>query len=88
MMTEEEIDKEVANFFHPNSTVSKSLSIKRLAICETCYRFQKTLRICKECTCFMPFKTRMDYVDCPLGKWYGSVDGEFTRQKSQRINDY
>ena len=38
-MTEEEIDKEVANFFHPNSTVSKSLSIKRLAICETCYRF-------------------------------------------------
>jgi len=64
-MTEEEIELEMPNCY----TVPKYLSLERLTICGVCDRFIKTLKVCRECTCFMPFKTRMDYVDCPLGKW-------------------
>lgn len=45
------------------------ISEKRLAICETCDRFDKEKRKCLECGCFMEYKTLLPFVHCPLHKW-------------------
>lgn len=44
-------------------------SSERYKICEACDRFNSTLKICKECGCFMPAKVMIPIVSCPLGKW-------------------
>lgn len=41
----------------------------RLAICETCDRFNKDSRTCQQCGCFMPLKTVMANMACPIDKW-------------------
>jgi len=40
----------------------------RMNICRSCPRLN-SLNFCMECSCFMPFKTRMDSAKCPLEKW-------------------
>jgi hypothetical protein len=43
-------------------------SVDRMEICKGCDRLN-SLNICKECSCFMPFKVRIQSVSCPIGKW-------------------
>jgi len=45
-------------------------SEKRMEICKSCDRFQDTVKICKECGCFMPIKVKFIASECPLGKWH------------------
>lgn len=45
------------------------ISEKRLEICKTCDKFNKTNSQCAECGCFMDYKTLLPYVSCPLDKW-------------------
>jgi hypothetical protein len=41
----------------------------RMAICNSCNKLLKPVKICKECNCFMPAKVLIPIVECPIGKW-------------------
>lgn len=47
---------------------------ERAFICRDCDNLIPVLRTCKKCGCFMPAKTRLDWAECPIGKW-----GKITR---------
>lgn len=43
---------------------------RRLAICQDCTEhFNPSTSKCDLCTCYMPLKTRLKSMDCPIGKW-------------------
>ena len=42
---------------------------ERISICKSCDFFNHTLRICKECHCFMPAKVLIKSSSCPKNKW-------------------
>jgi hypothetical protein len=48
--------------------VPKDIADARYETCKSCDRFS-ALKFCKECGCFMPAKTKLFQVDCPLKKW-------------------
>lgn len=41
---------------------------ERMKICEKCPELTR-FKTCKICKCFMPAKTLMRNMKCPLGKW-------------------
>lgn len=41
----------------------------RLAICNKCKHFRKSLNQCKKCGCFMQVKARIAFTKCPIDKW-------------------
>jgi hypothetical protein len=41
---------------------------ERIALCKSCDQLN-ALKICKQCGCFMPAKTRLKWASCPVGKW-------------------
>ena len=43
-------------------------SKEKMEICNNCERLSKA-RFCKICGCFMPIKTRVPFLRCPLNKW-------------------
>jgi hypothetical protein len=47
---------------------TKSQREQRIEICKTCDRLS-LLKFCKECHCYMPLKTYIKSVSCPLEKW-------------------
>jgi len=52
-----------------NYNFDETVSNKRYEICESCPRFFKITKQCKECGCFMAIKTKLKEAVCPLGKW-------------------
>jgi hypothetical protein len=48
---------------------SEDVQNNRISICESCERFFKPTRQCKECGCFMDIKTKLEQASCPLEKW-------------------
>jgi hypothetical protein len=42
---------------------------ERYSICENCENFNKTIKTCKICHCFMFVKTKFNDASCPKGKW-------------------
>lgn len=56
---------EDTNEKYPETSWSK----ERYAICKQCDRLNKVLKVCKECNCFMPLKTKFQFAWCPIGKW-------------------
>jgi hypothetical protein len=57
-----------------NPDVIRKFDRQRITICMSCDRFSKYTRLCKECGCFMPAKTKLRGSFCPIGKW-GKEDG-------------
>ena len=49
--------------------VTVELRAERLAICNVCPEFNKSIRQCKQCGCFMDAKTALKPAKCPLEKW-------------------
>jgi hypothetical protein len=47
----------------------RDVSRQRLEICEGCERFQEKSRICDLCGCYMPLKTTMSNMKCPIDRW-------------------
>ena len=47
---------------------------KRYNICKECEHFRAITKQCKLCSCFMPIKTKMLEMTCPINKWGGPVD--------------
>lgn len=44
-----------------------SVQESRMATCNGCERLK--FKVCRECGCFMPAKTRLADAVCPIGKW-------------------
>jgi hypothetical protein len=42
---------------------------ERYAICLACEKFHKTTKVCTICHCYMPGKTKLAQVSCPIKKW-------------------
>jgi hypothetical protein len=51
------------------------ISEERLDICRVCEYFDEERNKCKNCGCFMDFKTMIPFEKCPIGKW-GKVEKE------------
>jgi hypothetical protein len=61
---------EFFDLFDPNQPRSdQELIESRLAICNTCPFFNKRLKKCTKCGCFMKLKTTLKKASCPIGKW-------------------
>ena len=60
----EKAKNELASHF-----IKAEISDERIAICNSCDEYNKTINICKKCGCFMPAKTKLARAKCPLGKW-------------------
>ena len=46
---------------------TEPFAIRRIEICRSCEHY--VALFCKQCGCFMPVKTRIRQVKCPLDKW-------------------
>jgi hypothetical protein len=58
------------DFLNPETEyVDAYESTRRYNICESCDRFFRLTRTCKECGCFMNIKTNLKNATCPIGKW-------------------
>ena len=55
--------------------VIKEIAENRYKICKSCDQFTK-VKFCKKCGCFMPVKTKLAYVKCPINKW-GDVNNSW-----------
>lgn len=42
---------------------------ERMTVCESCDSYDLNHKRCKQCGCFMKYKTRIPSAVCPLGKW-------------------
>jgi hypothetical protein len=47
----------------------RAVAAERLAICESCDRYQADSKICEICGCYLPLKTTMANMKCPIDKW-------------------
>ena len=52
----------------PEFTASIDLRNQRIEICESCDRLN-SIKVCKQCNCFMPLKTWLKTKKCPQDKW-------------------
>jgi len=46
----------------------KEVVDERMDMCNKCEDYTK-LRLCSNCMCFMPYKTKLSFAKCPKGKW-------------------
>jgi hypothetical protein len=53
----------------PSEYASEEKSESRYLICKICDKFNKVVKTCQECGCFMPGKTKLEQAVCPMGKW-------------------
>lgn len=47
---------------------SEATRKQRIAICESCESLT-IVKICRVCSCFMPAKVWVKFIDCPQRKW-------------------
>lgn len=52
-----------------NAYLKTNEAYARIQVCESCDKYLKRAKICGECKCFVPAKTRLRYATCPLDKW-------------------
>ena len=50
------------------SIAPRSVAAERMAICESCDRYTAK-KTCEICQCYMPLKTTMSNMACPLDLW-------------------
>jgi hypothetical protein len=48
--------------------VSNEVKQQRINSCKTCDHYTK-IKFCSLCKCFMPAKTWLSVVECPIKKW-------------------
>jgi len=53
--------------------VNSNIIEYRLDICSKCEFYEKTLKMCKICNCFMIAKVRLEYTQCPILKWTDTI---------------
>ena len=57
------------NPFEEGFMVDEDVRADRMDICKSCDKFIKPQSNTKKCMCFMPIKTKLKTMSCPLGKW-------------------
>ena len=50
------------------SIAPRRVASLRMEVCEGCDRYTEA-KICEICQCFMPLKTTMSNMKCPIDKW-------------------
>ncbi|NDB61080.1 hypothetical protein EB001_21955 [bacterium] len=48
---------------------SNEIANQRFQLCLKCPELIPKVNQCKQCGCFMRFKTKLEAAKCPLGKW-------------------
>jgi len=62
--------KDTAKRLLEDPTVApRSVHAKRMDICKECDRFRENTQTCEICGCFMPLKSTMANMKCPIDKW-------------------
>ena len=51
------------------SVAPRAVAAERMEICKNCDRFNEKAQTCQLCGCFMPLKTTMSSMKCPIDKW-------------------
>jgi hypothetical protein len=49
--------------------VSQSIAVQRMKTCRACTDFISLTSMCKNCGCYMPFKTKLKGSVCPKDYW-------------------
>lgn len=57
-------------------TVSEQVKLQRLDVCSSCNDFNKKLKTCKQCGCYMPAKAMFAISSCPSKKWLENSPGK------------
>lgn len=58
-----------ARLLEDPTVAPRAVAAERMAICEGCDRYRQDKRTCEICGCFMPLKTTMANMECPIQKW-------------------
>lgn len=53
--------------------VSDDIRDSRLTTCNSCAYRIESVNLCSKCGCFLPAKTKLAGVSCPIGKWNAVV---------------
>ena len=53
----------------PRLFASDAVAKERYSICQSCNNFNKLTTLCKECSCIMLLKTKLQSATCPINKW-------------------
>lgn len=62
--------KDTAKRLLQDPTVApRRVALLRMETCENCMRYDKQGQKCEICGCFMPLKTTMANMRCPIDKW-------------------
>jgi len=62
--------KDTAKRLLQDSTIApRAVAKERMTICESCDFFRPSSQICEQCGCFLPLKTTMANLRCPIDKW-------------------
>jgi hypothetical protein len=48
---------------------SQPVAVQRMKTCRACTDFIALTSMCKNCGCYMPFKTKLKEVACPKNHW-------------------
>jgi len=48
----------------------RDVSKQRMEICKNCDFYKESSQTCEQCGCFMPLKTTMSNMKCPIDKWF------------------
>ena len=62
--------KDTAKRLLEDPTVApRAVANERMQICTACDRFRQEAQTCELCGCYMPLKTTMANMACPIDKW-------------------
>ena len=62
--------KDTAKRILEDPTVApRRVSLLRMEVCDQCEQYNKDSQTCGICHCFMPLKTTMANMRCPIDKW-------------------
>jgi hypothetical protein len=62
--------------------VSKEQASARMAVCNDCNSYNRTLHTCRQCGCFMPAKSWLKGAKCPSDLWPDLVSIELWTKNS------
>lgn len=51
------------------SIVPRAVAEERMEVCRNCNYFKTKSQVCELCGCYLPLKTSMVSMKCPLDKW-------------------
>ena len=62
--------KDTARRLLEDPTVApRAVASERMTVCESCDRYRADSKTCEICGCYMPLKTTMANMKCPIDKW-------------------